>query len=155
MRLTVDTSFCCCKLQTGTKIIGWLYLVVEMIGLIGIVTSVIMFMTSDNGHSQEFPIIAIVYIVSVAMMIAATIPLFIATYQKKRPKLVLPWLICAAVSTSIAAVTVLYQLYFTIVLEVIETPLIVYFVATAVLSALKIYYWIVVYSFYRLLIETQ
>lgn len=46
----------------------------------------------------------------------------------------MPWLICAAVSTSIAAVTVLYQLYFTIVLEVIETPLIVYFVASAILS---------------------
>jgi hypothetical protein len=134
--------------------------VVEILGLIGIVTSVIMLMTSDNGfdiffihfrnsesiaevydhlnlncrHSREFPIIAIVYIVSGAMMIAATIPLFIATYQKKRPKLVLPWLICAAVSTSIAAVTVLYQLYFTIVLEVIETPLIVYFVVSVILS---------------------
>ncbi|EFX85636.1 hypothetical protein DAPPUDRAFT_127578 [Daphnia pulex] len=162
MSLKVNHCCCGCSLQTGTKIIGWLYLVSEIIAIVMLVLVEVLpeeqtsqTTTSETGNSETFAIMEITSIVTAAIKILVTVPLLIAAYKNSRPMLLLPWLICAIVTALMAIGTGIASVINSSGKETFFNEIIANTVVNFLGSALTIYYWIVVYSFYRRLRETQ
>ncbi|EFX85635.1 hypothetical protein DAPPUDRAFT_300224 [Daphnia pulex] len=151
--MSVIVNQCGFSLQTGTKILGWLYLIGGFLLMLKIAM-----MMPDHPETN----ILIGVMVGSVVWNAVNILLLFSAHKNSRPSLMLPWLICKAV---IVLVGIGLEVFWSISL-IMEDQLdnanqrvigfgkeieILFFFAFG--SALGIYFWLVVYSYYQQLKE--
>ncbi|XP_046634311.1 uncharacterized protein LOC124313432 isoform X1 [Daphnia pulicaria] len=144
MRVRVNHWCCGSSLQTGTKILGWL-------GLIGGFLQMLRFamMMPDCDYPETN--ICIGVLVGLVVWNAVTILVLFSAHKNSRPSLMLPWLICKAVLILVGIGLGLFLSIYGMQVNQLVTFGIVFFFAFG--SALGIYFWLVVYSYYQQLKE--
>ncbi|EFX85201.1 hypothetical protein DAPPUDRAFT_313851 [Daphnia pulex] len=144
-------QFCCgCSLQTGTKVVGALSLIFQIIGLV-----IFLLSTSSDASDVEGGIVSFKFIgriISTIFLVTAIILVLVSARRNNRPMLLLPWLILQVLSIITGIV---YSLYIGICL-LIAVPNIsglIFMTLGLGASIIGIYFWLVVYSFYHELKE--
>ncbi|XP_046634305.1 uncharacterized protein LOC124313426 isoform X2 [Daphnia pulicaria] len=148
MRIRVNQCCCsCCTLQTGAKLIGCLQLVC---GIAQIIFDVVMILSDSTlvTYCLTGGIIGLVFMISV------TIPILIAASKNSRPGLLLPWLIFNFVTIVLGIGLGLFASIFLMQKQIIQVEGGSVSIAVTLLgSALHIYFWLVIYSYYKQLKE--
>nr|CAH0109361.1 unnamed protein product [Daphnia galeata] len=132
----------CCTLQTGTKIICWLSIIC---GLTNIVRGTMC--AEFTTGVTEFNILIAVIILS-AIWIVVTVPVLISALKNGSPGLLLPWLIFNVIALPFGIGLGFYSSILLMQLNQISTG-ITYIFSIFLVTALIIYFWMVIYSYYR------
>ncbi|XP_046634257.1 uncharacterized protein LOC124313387 isoform X2 [Daphnia pulicaria] len=138
-------QFCCgCSLQTGTKIVGVICLVVGTIGFIlGIVDSISNAVAVNKVAGAN----NIIRIVGSALTITTSIFLLISAWNNHKSMFLLPWIILEAITFLIV---IGYSLFFGIFLSIAGGYGIGigYLIGSVVGAGLWLFFWLVVFSYY-------
>ncbi|XP_046634312.1 uncharacterized protein LOC124313432 isoform X2 [Daphnia pulicaria] len=140
--MSVIVNQCGFSLQTGTKILGWLYLIGGFL---------LMFRIAMMMPYHPETNILIGAMVGSVVWIAVNILVLFSAHKNSRPSLILPWLICKAVLILVGIGLGLFLSIYGMQVNQLVTFGIVFFFAFG--SALGIYFWLVVYSYYQQLKE--
>ncbi|XP_046634281.1 uncharacterized protein LOC124313405 [Daphnia pulicaria] len=148
MKKTIRINqFCCnCSLQTGSKVVGALSLILQIIGLV-----VFLISASSDASDVEGGIVSFKFIgriISTIFMVTAIIFVLVSATKNNRPMLLLPWLVLQVLSVITGIVSSLY-IGICLLIAVPNITGLIFMTLGLGASIIGIYFWLVVYSYYH------
>ncbi|XP_046634242.1 uncharacterized protein LOC124313378 [Daphnia pulicaria] len=142
-----DECCCGCSLRTGTKIIGFISMLIEIGVFVLAVIKMKYNFNIDNEIEEMLTNDSIDPIISLGVGMAAAACVLIAAWKDRRPMLLVPWLVLEG---STLPVMIGNSIYFGTLLTIrMGTSTGMAFLAVSLLAtAICFYFWLVVFNYY-------
>ncbi|XP_075233521.1 uncharacterized protein LOC142331470 [Lycorma delicatula] len=140
-------SLCGLKLETGCKIIGFIYLITSFTMFITYARieydhyTLRMEVTEEYEKTMNLEMMKVLITIIDAIVGIITSTLLLIGAYKKKPFFLLPWIILRAIFTLRYISISLYKL--------IEKDVNIYDLGKVTVEVISIYLWLIVYSFYK------
>ncbi|EFX85199.1 hypothetical protein DAPPUDRAFT_313849 [Daphnia pulex] len=142
-----DECCCGCSLRTGTKIIGFISMLIEIGVFVLAIIKMKFNFNIDNEIEEMLTNDSIDPIISLGVGMAAAACVVIAAWKDRRPMLLVPWLVLEG---STLPVMIGNSIYFGTLLTIrMGTSTGMAFLAVSLLAtAICFYFWLVVFNYY-------
>jgi hypothetical protein len=139
----VEKCCCCCELSCAVKVFSWIFLVLNVI--------VFIYFGAETTLRYEYGLTSsIVFMIFHLLLIGILVMLIVGTYTNNE-QLLLIWLIVHGV-LSIFQITEMALLF--LIFSIFSLPLATFvLVIFWIVVGLHVYFWICVYSLYKLMTE--
>lgn len=148
----VDNCCRCCTLKTGTIVAGALGIVIAFATMLVVLLTKIKIQTIVLGN-LDTTTVKIIIMINLGMTVLISVLLIVGAVKRSRT-MMLPWVVLAI----IIAIGLVISVIYTAVVEIVDNNAIsryILLVTGLVGSAVFIYLWVVVFSFFQLVKEEK